>query len=187
MIHTNDRAYWLGASDASMIVGNWKTKTWENWWMQKLGLVPNSNFSTKYTRAGNYYERYILRELGLDITCDYQIKRPEYSLRVNYDGVVLSEPHIYEVKSYNEEKEFKVSRQYWRQAQIEMFGLETDKLDIVAYPLGDDEYRDYFTPIDADKIQLIKVARDEVFLKDTLIPRLEILHNCLEKGIFPER
>ena len=32
MIADHDRSGWIGASDTAFVIGNWKTKTWENWW-----------------------------------------------------------------------------------------------------------------------------------------------------------
>ena len=186
MIQTQDRTMWFGASDTDKIVGNRNTKTWERWWAEKLGIMPNCNFQNKYTRAGTQYEHEILRSLGLPIVYDHQIRIPELSLRVNYDGLVMPD-EIYEVKTYNEEKEFKVSKTYWRQAQTEMLGFGTNKLTIVAYPLNEESYKNYFVPIDKDKISFFKVERDDAFIDGTLIPNLIELHDCLVKGIFPER
>ena len=41
MIQSQDRSYYIGASDTSMVVGNWATKTFEKWWLEKLGLNKN--------------------------------------------------------------------------------------------------------------------------------------------------
>lgn len=132
MIASNDRSWWFGASDTDKIVGNFNTVTWQKWWATKLGLLPNNEWQTKYTRAGTYYEHAILRSLHLPLVYDYQIKIPELRLRVNYDGIHMAEKHIYECKTHKGDKPFKVSKTYWRQAQTEMFALETDMLDIVA-------------------------------------------------------
>ena len=99
----------------------------------------------------------------------------------------MSEPHIYEVKTFNAEKGFRVSKTYWRQAQTEMFALDTDKLDIVAYPLSEEAYTNYFTPVDKNLIQYHPIKRDDDFIEKLLKPNLTILHDCLVKGIFPER
>ena len=104
----------------------------------------------------------------------------------------MDKAHIYEVKTYNGEKEFKVSKTYWRQAQFEIFGLEQAlgrevKLDIVAYPLEDENYTNYFTPIDKNRIKLLPIEKDEEFINELLIPKTKILHECLERGLFPER
>jgi hypothetical protein len=42
MIKNQDRSKWFGASDTSMIMGNWQTKTFNDWWMVKLGITTNN-------------------------------------------------------------------------------------------------------------------------------------------------
>jgi len=41
LIQNQDRSGYVGASDTSMVVGNWGTKTFENWWLEKLGIRKN--------------------------------------------------------------------------------------------------------------------------------------------------
>ena len=56
MIQSQDRSYYIGCSDTSMVVGNWNTKTFEKWWLEKLGINKN-NLSNDAIKAGNiYYE-----------------------------------------------------------------------------------------------------------------------------------
>ena len=96
MIQSQDRSYYIGASDTSMVVGNWTTKTFENWWLEKLGLNKN-NFSTEATKAGNNYEHKILDSLEIEnLEKDKQIIIDR--LRVNLDG--NTNACIYEVKTH---------------------------------------------------------------------------------------
>ena len=83
------------------------------------------------------------------------------------------------------EKEFKVSKQYWRQAQVEMYAYNTRNLYIVAYALNEDDYNNYFNAIDIDRIKFNKVEYDEQFINNEYLPRLQILSECLKKGVFP--
>ena len=164
-----------------MVVGNWNTKTFENWWLIKLGLSQN-NFSTEATKAGNNYEHKILQALNIpDLEMDKQIIIDR--LRVNLDG--NSEDCIYEVKTHKIEKEFKVSKQYWRQVQVEMYAYNTRNLYIVAYALNEDDYNNYFNAIDIDRIKFNKVEYDEQFINNEYLPMLQILSECLKKGVFP--
>ena len=64
MITDRDRSYYFGASDTDKIIGNWKTKTWEKWWMQKLG-INNDHFDNEYTKAGSNWEHRILDSLHI--------------------------------------------------------------------------------------------------------------------------
>lgn len=181
MIQSQDRSGYFGASDTSMVVGNWKTKTFEKWWLEKLGLNKN-NITTEAMKAGNNYEHKILEALEIQgLEMDKQIIKDK--LRVNLDG--NTNTCIYEVKTHKEDKEFKVSKQYWRQAQVEMYASKIYYLYIVAYGLNENDYNNYFNKIDKEKIQMIKVDYDEDFIKNEYLPKLEILTNCLKEGVYP--
>ena len=181
MIQSQDRSNYIGASDTSFVVGNWKTKTFEKWWLEKIGINRN-NLSTEAMKAGNNYEHKILEALKIDkLEMDKQIIIDR--LRVNLDG--NTDTCIYEVKTHKEEKEFKVSKVYWRQAQVEMYASKIHNLYIVAYALQDSDYINYFNGIDQERIQQIKVDYDEDFIQNEYLPRLEILTKCLKEGVFP--
>lgn len=181
MIQNQDRSYYIGASDTSMVVGNWTTKTFEKWWLEKLGLNKN-DLKTEAMQTGTNYEHKILEALGIEnLEKDKQIIINR--LRVNLDG--NTDTCIYEVKTHNIEKEFKVSKQYWRQAQVEMFASNIHKLYIVAYGLQEDDYKNFFNTIDKDRIKLLQVDYDEKFITEEYIPKLEILTRCLKEGVFP--
>lgn len=181
MIQSQDRSYYIGASDTSMVVGNWSTKTFEKWWLEKLGLNKN-NIKTEAMQTGTNYEHKILEALEIEkLEMDKQIIIDR--LRVNLDG--NTDTCIYEVKTHNSEKEFKVSKQYWRQAQVEMFASNIHNLYIVAYGLQENDYKNYFNEIDKDRIKLLQVDYDEKFITEEYIPKLEILTRCLKEGVFP--
>ena len=119
MIQSQDRSNFIGASDTSYVVGNWTTKSFENWWLEKIGIYKN-NLKTEAMQAGNNFEHKILDALEIEnLEKDKQIIIDR--LRVNLDG--NTETCIYEVKTHNIDNEFKVSKQYWRQAQIESYCL----------------------------------------------------------------
>lgn len=181
MIQSHDRSFYIGASDTSIVVGNWNTKTFENWWLEKLGIYKN-NISNEAIKAGNNYEHKILDTLEVEgLEKDKQIIKDR--LRVNLDG--NTDTCIYEVKTHNSEKEFKVSKQYWRQAQVEMYASDIHELYIVAYALKENDYQNYFNKIDKERLQFIKVEYDEEFINNEYLPMLEILTKCLKKGVFP--
>ena len=181
MIQSQDRSNYIGASDTSMVVGNWTTKTFEKWWLEKIGINKN-NLSTEAIKAGNNYEHKILEALRIEeLTMDKQIILDR--LRVNLDG--NTDTCIYEVKTHRKEKEFKVSKQYWRQAQVEMYASQIHELYIVAYALEENDYNNYFNDIDLERIEKIKIEYDEKFIKEEYLPKLEILTKCLKEGTFP--
>ena len=164
-----------------MVVGNWNTKTFEKWWLEKLGLSIN-HLNTDAIKCGNNYEHLILEALEIpELEKDKQIVIGK--LRVNLDG--NTPDCIYEVKTHKADKEFKVSKQYWRQVQVQMYASGIRKAYIVAYDLGDKEYNNFFTKIQKERIKLIPIEYDESFIKKEYLPKLKILTDCLEKGGFP--
>lgn len=177
LIQSQDRSYYIGCSDTSMVVGNWKTKTFEKWWLEKLGLNKNK-LSNEAIKAGNNYEHKILDSLQIEgLERDKQIIKDR--LRANLDG--NTNTCIYEVKTYNINKEFKVSKQYWRQAQVEMYASDIHKLYIVAYGLIENDYNNYFNQIDKDRVKLVNIDYDPDFIKNEYLPKLKILTECLKK------
>lgn len=185
MISNHDRSNYFGASDTSMVVGNWTTKTFEKFWLEKLGLYKN-DFANDYTMAGTNFEHKILdklaEKLGIKIEKDKQIISGR--LRVNLDG--NTENRIFEVKTHNLDKEFKISKQYWRQAQVEMFVSHIYNLSIVSYGLEDKDYNNFFNEVKEERIVLHNVEYDADFIEKEYKPKLEYLSKCLEQGIFPK-
>lgn len=182
MIQSQDRSNYIGASDTSMVVGNWKTATFEKWWLEKIG-INKSSFSSEAIKAGNNYEHKILDALEIEnLEKDKQIIIDR--LRVNLDG--NTNTCIYEVKTHKNDKEFKVSKQYWRQAQVEMYASNIKKLYIVAYGLNDNDYINYFNKIDKERLQLIPVEYDEKFINEEYLPRLNYLTECIKSGKYPK-
>ena len=186
MISDQDRSGWFGASDTATVMGNWKTKTFSKWWMTKLGLN-NEHFTTRAMNAGTYYEHEILRSIGAP-RMDHQILIPDLKLRVNLDGDAPGE--IFEVKTHSAEKEFKVSKAYRQQVNVEMFakfheeGTQSNA-QIVAYGLLDEDYRSFFNEIDKSRIRFFPIEYDTSFIGDYL-HRLRYLAMCLERGAFPD-
>lgn len=181
MISSQDRSFYFGASDTNYIVGNWGTKSFEKWWLVKLGFRTNK-FSNEAMKAGNNYEHKILDSLGIDnLKKDKQIIIER--LRVNLDG--NTDKCIYEVKTYKFEKGFTVTRQYWRQAQVEMYASKIYDLNIVAYGLVEKDYKNFFNEIDKERIQKIKIEYDKEFIKEEYLPKLDYLTSCIKKGKFP--
>lgn len=186
MIADHDRSGWFGASDTAYIMGNWKTKSFGKWWMQKLG-VNDSNFTTRAMNAGTYYEHAILDAIGAPRR-DHQILLPELLLRVNLDGD--GPGRIYEVKTHGEAKPFKVTKAYWQQVQVQMYAKNqaddfTPVAHIVAYGLREEDYKNFFNEIDPARLTRHYVEYDQGFIEKYL-PRLEYLRDCLKAGRWPD-
>lgn len=179
MIASNDRSGYIGASDTRFVVGNWNTKTFEKWWLEKLGLNKNK-INNKFVNAGTNWEHKILDYIKAEKR-DLQIIKGR--LRVNIDG--LTEYKIQEVKTYNYDKGFVLSNDYIYQCQIEMYAFNTKECEIVAYGLVEKDYDNYFREIEEDRLSFYKINYDPKFVNEIYMPKFKILEDCLKKGIFP--
>ena len=182
MIADNDRSGYFGASDTDKIVGNWKTATFEKWWMQKIG-INRDHFDNKYTLAGTHYEHRILESLGIPMELDKQIIIEDLKLRVNLDGNDFNT--IFECKTYNLEKGFKLPKKYIQQVQVQMFASGLRKAKIIAYGLTEADYDNFFHPIDPDRRGEFIIEYDEKWINEVYLPRLKYLAECLKEGRFP--
>ena len=178
MIESKDRSGWFGASDTHFVMGNWSTKTFEKWWLVKLGLRTD-DYESVEMQTGTAYEHKILESIGIT-KMDRQIKIRRLKLRVNLDG----EDHIiHEVKTYK--KTFKVTKAYWQQCQVEMYAAKKG-CEIVAYKLLPEDYENWFNPIDPRRISRHPIEYDQRWINEEYLPRLEYLAGCLDRKAFPE-
>ena len=184
MITNHDRSGWIGASDTAYVIGNWKTKTWANWWMQKIG-INTDHFDNKYTLAGTNWEHRILDSLHLpNLEKDKQIIIEDLRLRVNLDGNTPF--RIKEVKTYQWEKGWKKTpKKYIDQVEVQMFASNIHEADIVAYGLEPADYDNFLRDLDPRRLQEIPVIYDLNWLDAVYLPKLRILAECLKRGVFP--
>lgn len=180
MIRDENRAGWFGASDTARIMGNWDTLTFRLWWLEKLGIRTN-HIKTDAMQAGTAYEHKILSAIGVK-KMDRQIKLRVLRLRVNLDGE--DRETITEVKTHK--GDFKVSKAYWQQCQVEMFATRK-QCRIVSYQLTDAEYENFFLPIDEGRIATWPIDRDNEFLRCEYLPRLAYLAGCLRRRETPTK
>jgi hypothetical protein len=186
VIADHDRSGWFGASDVRVIMGNWDTKTFQNWWATKLGLR-SGGFCSRAMQAGTHYEHPILDAIGA-VRKDHQILIPELLLRVNLDGD--GPGRIWEVKTHSADKVFKVSRAYREQVIVQQFAKKHEegkipKAEIIAYGLTEADYNNFFNSIDKGRISRHEVEYDTEFIGQFL-PRLKRLKKCLEEGRWPK-
>jgi hypothetical protein len=182
MIADKDRSGYFGASDTEKIIGNWKTATFEKWWLQKLGINRDS-FSNKYMLAGSHYEHRILESLDIPMELDKQIIIEDLRLRVNLDG--NTNDTIYECKTYRHEKGFVAPRKYIQQVNVQMFASGLRRAKIVAYGLMESDYDSFFHSIDADRRSEFDIPYDERWINEVYLPKLKYLAECLKEGRFP--
>lgn len=183
MISDSDRSYYFGASDTDKIIGNTKTKTFEKWWLEKMGLYHNT-FTNDAMMAGTYFEHPILDSLGFPIEKDKQIIVEPLRLRVNLDG--NTDDTIYEIKTYKLENGFKLPLKYQRQVWVQMFGTGFRKAKLVAYGLEPEDYKNYLRPIDPERLSFYDISYNEKWINETYLPRLKYLAKCLDDGEWPD-
>lgn len=176
MITNKDRSKWFGASDTPYIMGNWGTRTFAMWWFVKLGIKTN-DFNNKYTMAGSYFEGKILDYAGIKKR-NRTIKIRKLRLRVNLDG---ESDMIHEVKTYKGDLNLK---KYWQQCQVQMFASKKE-LEIIAYEMVENDYYNYFNPIDSDRLSRHKIEYDKKWVEEKYLPRLKYLCKCLKQRTFP--
>ena len=191
MIASKDRSGWFGASDVDKIVGNWNTKTWMDWWLVKMGVARN-DIETVAMNAGTHKEHQCLEFISPFMETDKQIIIEPLRLRINLDGNLRR--HIYEVKTHSAEKVFKPSKKQIQQVMVQMYGMTISEMDgfdlmadIVSYALTEQDYKNYFLPIDPERLNLHPIAYDEWWLDKVFLPRITYLSDCLIKGILPDR
>ena len=183
MITNKDRSGYFGASATKYIVGKWNTKTFQNWWLVKLGLKEN-NFTNKSMLAGTYFEHKIIDAMNIPgIEKDKQIIIGR--LIVNLDGNTKSK--IYEIKTFKHENGFDLKRHkdYVNQVLVQMYASGIHKAEIDAYGLIASDYDNFFSDIDLSRLQAIEIEYDSNFIDNIYLPRLNYLTNCLEKGRMP--
>lgn len=183
MITSHDRSGWFGASDVEMIVGPWTSKTWEAWYLEKLGF-PRQRVETAAMNAGTHWEHRILDAIDPRIEKDKQILVEELLLRVNYDGTTADTDH--EVKTFAWEKGFKLPKRYVRQVQVQMFAGGYKRAKIHAYGLIPAEYDNYFLPVDKRRLLEFPVAYDPVWVNEIFLPKINRLAACLRAGVIPK-
>jgi hypothetical protein len=182
MINSQDRAFYFGASDTSMIVGNWNTKTFRKWWLEKLGLR-NNTINTKAMKTGTAYEQRILDALpDQRMRRNHQIIIPDLRLRVNYDADHDRMP--IEIKTHK--NAFKVTPAYFGQVQVEIFALGGELGLLIAYHLTEEDYGNYFAEIDKSRLSFHSITYDENWMESKYFPRIKHLCKCLEAGEMPQ-
>lgn len=185
MIATKDRSGYIGASDTKYVIGKWNTKTFDKWWMKKIG-IDTSHFDNKYTLAGTNFEHKIIDSLGIEnIEKDKQYIKGK--LRVNLDA--NTKEKIHEIKTYRYEKGFDLDKHkdYVEQVQVQMYASGIHKAEIDAYGLLEKDYDNYFNEIDKERLSVHEINYDEKWIEEIYLPNYKILEKCLIEGTFPKK
>jgi len=183
MISNKDRSGWFGASETRCIVGNYETKSFRSWWLEKLGLRIN-NLTNLSMMAGTNYEHKILDAVVPFARKDHQILIPELKLRVNYDGDTNDAVH--EVKTYSWKRGFKLHSYYQQQVWVQQYAKRVARGMIISYGLMANDYKNFFNDIDMNRVGFHPIMYSEEFIEATYLPRLRYLCDCLERTALPK-
>lgn len=183
MIRNHDRSGYIGASDTKYVIGNWNTKTFEKWWLKKLG-IDTSNIDNKYTMAGTNFEHKIINALDIPgIEKDKQIIKGR--LRVNLDANTKNKIHEIKTYVYNNGFDLKKHKDYVNQVQVQMYASNIHNAEIDAYGLLEEDYNNYFNEIDKNRLSVYEIEYDEQWIKEIYLPRELYLEHCLVDGEYP--
>ena len=76
-------------------------------------------------------------------------------------------------------------KKYINQVQVQMFGSKIRKAKIVVYQLTEDDYNNFFLPIDANRLRVFDIPYDEQWVNEIYMPKHLVLRDCLVKGVLP--
>ena len=185
MISNHDRSGYIGASDTKYVIGNWNTKTFEKWWLKKIG-IDTKQFNNIFTSAGTNFEHIIIDSLNIEnIEKDKQIIIGQ--LRVNLDA--NTDDCIYEIKTYRYSNDFDINKHkdYINQVLVQMYASNIHKGKIVAYGLLEQDYDNYFNEIDKERLSMFEIQYDEKWINEEYLPKLNYLEKCLLTGKYPNK
>lgn len=186
MIKNKDRSGWFGASDTKFIMSNWNTSTFMSWFQTKLGTKDNA-FSNVFTVSGTIKEHQIANhyaETHTDkIVLDRQVRLKKYRLRVNLDCETKNK--IIEIKTHKDAIVWKMPKEYEWQVWVQMFATGKRDACIYAYSMTEEDYDNFFLPIDDSRIDEIKIDYNEEWIKNEYLPRLVYLASCLKERKTP--
>ena len=187
MITNKDRVGWFGASDTKFIMSNWNTATFMNWFQSKVGTKDNS-FSNVFTISGNIKEHqisnYYAEVKKEKVVLDRQVKLSKYRLRVNLD--CETKKRIIEIKTHKySEETWKMPKEYVWQVWVQMFATGKRDACIYAYAMKEEDYENFFLPIDDKRIEEIPVEYNADWIAYDYLPRLVYLCKCLKQRKTP--
>lgn len=187
MITNKDRVGWFGASDTKFIMSNWNTATFMNWFQSKVGTKDNS-FSNVFTISGNIKEHQLSNHYAEvkkeKVILDRQVKLRQLRLRVNLD--CETKKRIIEIKTHKySEDTWKTPKEYFWQVWVQMFATGKRDACIYAYAMKEEDYENFFLPIDDKRIEEIPVEYNADWITHDYLPRLVYLCKCLKQRKTP--
>jgi hypothetical protein len=68
---------------------------------------------------------------------------------------------------------------------VQMYAMGSLEADIVSYALTEEDYKNYFLPIDPDRLKYHPITYDEKWIEAVFLPKLTYLAECLKEGRLP--
>lgn len=135
-------------------------------------------------QTGNALEHKVLDALGIP-GLEHDGQKIIGRLRVNIDG--LAGRTIFEAKTYRHAPPlvYKPPMSHIRQTNVEMYAFDRRRAYIIAYGVSEEEYRNWYLPIDPERLSAFLVEYDEEFIA-TWLPRFKCLERCLIEGVYPK-
>ena len=185
----------IGASDTKFVMLNYDTKTFTNWWAEKIGIKEPKNFDSVYIQAGTLLELPVLKAKfgtleNLNIARTFTSKKyPRLKVNLDADDGKCN----YEVKCIKYEKafdyQFKIDINYYRQVQVQMFVSGLKKSKLIVYGLRPADYDfDKLVVVEIDKERIFEfpIEYDQEWIEKEYLPKLSYLCDCLDKNEIPK-
>lgn len=194
---TNSRVEIIGASDTRYVMMNFDTMTFQNWWMEKIGIKEHQEFRNRYADTGTMLEAAVIDKYceikGINLKYGEEpfVSEQYERLVVNLDS--YNDTKNVEIKCVKYDKafnwQFKLDINYYQQVQVQMFATGLRDTTIVAYGLKSEDYdfSNLVNPkIDKNRIFEFDVDYDFEWIEQKYEPRLKYLCKCFDEGLIPK-
>ena len=171
------RSEYIGASEASIVMG---TNPWKNQytlWEEKIGKKKSSNFQTKAMKEGSLKEKEALsffnEQYGYSCKDEVFVSKDKNFMRASLDGYDEEKKHGVEIKC-PQPKNFKnlckeIPKYYYAQMQHQMVCSELNTIDFFVY-------------LDKNNYSLRSVERDASYIQE-MIEKEEKFWDCVTNCI----
>ena len=186
---------YIGGSDAARVHGGWETKTFKDFWSERLTGLKLKSFNTIHTVAGNIMEGYILEAVGVDKCYWNYFKHREGTIAgINTDAFDGSVYH--EAKNILLEEASKwvfgynIPSVYVYQIQHGLYVLDVDLVKFHVCMVTQKEKENPFSVTDV-KSKTVTLSFDRSYFDKTKVTMpmygafIEYLTECYEKKRYP--
>src|SRR5690625_21257 len=186
---TKDRELYIGGSEANYLYMNYNTKTFKNWWAQKLSGIPQGSYSNRNMEVGTILEDGILDlyEKINNVKGERGLSKVKGIARGNTDYILNDK--VIDVKATNSAYEWflggTVPINYRRQLIHYCYVFGLNKASILAYQVDDSLLVNPFQELDESNLFEIEVdiTTEKITQHDLL---LDYFEKCRNENKFPE-